>query len=100
MMFAPHEPTLFQCGNQAVDTGFRPQAECVFHLVKRRRKTGLLQVPVDIKQEFMLFTRQHEGYLPPERNKTRKLILRSMLVPTLRSTPPLQEYSVSKYQDG
>ena len=61
---AADEATLFQRGDEAVDTRLRAQVERVLHFIEGRRHAGLLQPFIDETQKFILFARKHREHSP------------------------------------
>ena len=67
---AADEAALFQCGDEAVDTGLRAQVERVLHFVEGGRHAGLFQPFVDETQKFILFARKHLDQSPGWRRRS------------------------------
>src|SRR5258708_5026628 len=65
---AADEAALLQPADEAVDAGFRLEAERLLHLLEGGRDAAIGQPTIDEDQQFMLFSRQH-GRSPQARSR-------------------------------
>jgi hypothetical protein len=61
MAAASEEAALLEGGNQPMDPGFGLELERVLHLLETGREAGLLEMAVDIHEQFVLLSCEHDG---------------------------------------